>query len=102
MTLTEKNVPLVTFEPRDVDGFELSTTEVKELVREASTRAIPVFFQRGAIQYKIGAIRMIRIGRDEAFADIWLSLKGELIFEPILDDEENVIGAKPSKYVYTI
>ncbi len=100
MTLIENNVPLVTFKSHTIDGYELSADSMKTLIREASTGSLPVVFRVGAIDYRIGTISTIRIGRDEAFADIRLSLKGEFEFKPIYDDEKKVIGVKASKFVY--
>lgn len=68
---------------------------------EARKYSIPVVLRVGAIDYPIGSINAIRVGRDEAFADVDLVLKGKLELEPIYNDAKKIIGVKPSKYVYT-
>lgn len=101
MTLKDDNISLITFEPREVDGFKLSAIEMKNLMKEARDQGLPVVLRVGAIDYKIGSINTIRVGRDEAFGDADITLKGELELEPIYDDEKKVIDVKPGKYVYT-
>ncbi len=101
MTLKDDNLSLITFEPRTVDGFKLSAIEIKNLMNEAREQSLPVVFRVGAVDYRIGSINTIRIGRDEAFGDADITLKGKLELEPIYDDEENIIDVKPGKYVYT-
>lgn len=101
MVLKDDNISLITFEPRDIDGFKLTTALMKAMIEEARKHSIPVVLRVGAIDYKMGSIDRIRPGRDEVFADVDLTLKGELELEPIYNDNKKVIGAKPTKYVYT-
>lgn len=98
MALKLDNITLVKFESRDVDGFELSAKLMKALVQTEGS--IPIVFRVGKVDYKIGLIPRIRVGREVAFGDAMLELKGELEFEAIKDEDGTAIGAKPSKFVY--
>lgn len=96
--MEQYNIPLVTFESRDVDGHNLSAKAMKALLQER--RSIPVVLRVGAVDFKIGSIYKIRVGRDIAFGDALLELTGELEFKAITDDDGTLTGFEPSKYVY--
>lgn len=99
--ILERNIPLIKYEDRTIDGYPMSAQEMRKLFQNMrKPYSIPVVFRVGAVDQIIGTIREIRGGRDEAFADLVLTINGELEFEPVLDEDKKKIGAYPSKFVY--
>ncbi len=100
--IEEKNASLIKYEDRTLDGYPMTADSLRKLFQNMrKPYRIPVVLRVGAIDQTIGDVNAIRAGRDEAFADLSLGLKGVLEFEAVLDEKTGKkIGVYPSKFVY--
>jgi len=62
----------------------------------------PVVLRRGAINYTLGKIGKVMIGKDKIHGEVELFLKGHLEFEPVLDERGKVTSIKIKKFVYVV
>lgn len=90
---------LLKFVPIRVEGKLLSREELKTMA-EKDIRGTPVVIKLGAVDFRIGRIHFVRVGRDQAVGDIRIELEGSLELGPVKNEEGEVIGAKPTKYVF--
>lgn len=93
------NQLLLKLVPARVKGKLMSREELIEMA-EKHLPGTPVVLKMGAINYRIGAIHFIRVGRTEIYGDIRLELEGALELGPVRDDDGKVIGAKPERFVF--
>ena len=103
MSIRHNNELLLSFKPKDggmpsitVDGRPLL---IKDLNQE-DLRDLPVVLKCGAINYEIGYVSSVRMGREEIYGDLILKLTGSLKFENILNEENEIIGTRPLKYEF--
>ncbi len=93
------NVPIITIKDYKVKGGTVPAKAVKN-VPGSEFAALPVVIKLGAVNMKIGMVHRVRIGRNQIFGDLVLSIDGELEFEPVVDGDGNITSIKPIRYVY--
>lgn len=98
MVLDVVNVSLVKFQNRELEGEEISA-EMMKAVKDEDIR-VPVVLRCGDVDYTIGGIYRIRRGREEVFGDHTLDIQGSLEYEIVRDENGEITGVKPRKYVY--
>ena len=62
----------------------------------------PVVLRRGAVDITLGLIHKVRIGKDTIYGKALLRMDGHLEYEPVLDEDEKIIGIKIKKFVYQV
>jgi len=79
-----------------VDGVPIS---IKDFNQD-DFRDLPVVLKCGAVDYEIGYVSRVRMGREEIYGDMILKLTGSLKLESIRNEEDEIIGTKPAKYEF--
>lgn len=74
--------------------------EIFKQLTSSDMSDIPVVLRRGAINYTLGKIDKVMIGKDKIHGEIEIFLKGHLEFEPVLDEKKKVVGIKFKRFVY--
>jgi len=102
MTIRHDNELLISFRPGlekrsvSVDGSPISIRDLNQ----DDFRDLPVVLKCGAVDYEIGYVSRVRMGRDTIYGDMILKLTGSLKLELIHNEEDKVIGVKPVKYEF--
>ena len=99
MSIRHNNELLLSFRPGVVrsvivDGSPISIKDLKP----DDFRDLPVVLKCGAINYEIGYISRVRMGRDTIYGDMILKLTGSLKLESIRNEEDKIIGVRPVEY----
>ena len=103
MSIRHNNELLLSFKPRDGDMPSITVDGKPLLIKDFSQddfRDLPVVLKCGAINYEIGYVSRVRIGREEIYGDLILKLTGSLKLENVLNEENEIIGTKPLKYEF--
>jgi len=79
-----------------VDGNPIS---IKDLNQD-DFRDLPVVLKCGAVNYEIGYVSRVRMGREEVYGDLILKLTGSLKLESIRNEENEIIGTRPVQYEF--
>jgi len=88
-----------------IDLKNLPSSIPFELVKQLTPDDINgtlVVLRRGAIDYTLGKIDKVRIGKDKILGEAQIHLKGHLELEPDLDENGKTIGIKFKKFVYIL
>ena len=106
MTIRHNNERLISFKPKEKGGpysinVDGRTLLIKD-INQDDLRDLPVVLKCGAVNYEIGCISRVRVGREEIYGDLILALTGSLKFENIRNEENEIIGTKPVKYEFVI
>jgi len=101
MTIRHVNELLLSFRPGFegsviVDGSPIS---IKDLNPD-DFRDLPVVLKCGAIDYEIGYVSRVRVGREEIYGDMILKLTGSLKLESIRNEEDEIIDIRPVEYEF--
>jgi len=103
MTIRHNNEIILSFKSKDGDTpsvtFEGGSITIKDLNQD-DFRDLPVILKCGAIDYEIGYISRVRVGREEIYGDLILNLNGSLKLESIHNEENKIIGTKPVRYEF--
>lgn len=100
MSIKLDNVLLLSLEPTHVDDISISRQDLKQLKPE-DFRDVPVFIKRGAVNHKVGKIMgLARISRNRIYGDVVLNLSGSIELKLLYDEDGEVIGVKPARFVY--
>lgn len=81
-----------------VDGSSILISDLNQ----DDFRDVPVVLKCGAVNYEIGYISRVRVGREEIYGDLILRLTGSLKLENIRNEEDEIIGTKPVKYEFVV
>lgn len=100
MSIKLDNVLLLSLEPTHVDGVSVSLQDLKQLTPE-DFYDVPVYIKRGAVNHKVGKITgRARVGLNRIYGDVTLNLSGSMELKLLYDEDGEVIGAKPARFVY--
>ena len=101
MTILHNNELLLSFKPGFVrsvivDGSPIS---IKDLNPD-DFQYLPVVLKCGAVNYEIGHVSRVRMGREEIYGDLTLKLTGSLKLESVRNEEDKIIGIRPVEYQF--
>lgn len=105
MTIRHNNELLLSFKPKDGGMPSITVDRTPILIKDLNQddfRDLPVVLKCGAVNYEIGYISRVRMGREDIYGDLILKLSGSLKLENVLNEEDKIIGTRPVKYEFVI